>query len=65
MDNRKIVRLFAFFVSLAYIIFGLGILFWKNLFQLDGMVRIIFGSLLLIYGIFRLYRVINFDKFHE
>ncbi len=65
MDNRKIVRLFALCVSIAYILFGLGILFWKNLFMLDGMVRLIFGGMLLLYGIFRLYRVINFDKFHE
>ncbi len=65
MDNRVFVRGFSMAVAVVYIILGFGILFWKNLFQLDGLVKIGFGSILIAYGCFRIYRVVNFDKFHE
>jgi hypothetical protein len=62
--TRQVVQYFGFFMVIFYLVLGLIFIFSTNFFpDLNRNAKIIFGAILMIYGIFRAYRA--FKSLHH
>jgi uncharacterized membrane protein HdeD (DUF308 family) len=58
--KERVKRYFDFFMVMIYIVLGIIIIFSKEFFSVQNQTtKLIFGCILIIYGIFRAYRAIK------
>jgi hypothetical protein len=50
-----LLNIFGFAMSIVYIGIGLYILIWNNIFNFSNLQQIGFGSIIIVYGLFRFY----------